>query len=103
MGHLRLPGVGQARFESDPTGGSEPPKPTDPLPPPMLPPSLPPVPTTAPPPVPYPGPEPIPFVPPGARTWFQANPWVLPVGGGVAALIIGIAIGAAIGRRPRAA
>lgn len=56
--------------------------------------------------VPYPSPPPIPFVPAAAKTWLQAHPLVLPVGGGIAAaLILGLTIGVSVGRRrqPRAA
>lgn len=66
--------------------------PSAPRPQPPIPAPVPPVPVV----LPYPQiPSPI----TAARSMFQARPWLAPVGTGVVALLIGISIGAAIGRR----
>lgn len=49
--------------------------------------------------VPYPADPRGPLIPPVAQTWLQAHPLVLPIGGGLAALLLGITIGVAVGRR----
>lgn len=60
--------------------------------PPAVPPPLP-MPT-----VPYPAVE-IPMVP---QSWFQAHPLVIPIGGSLLALLVGLTVGVAIGKRLRA-
>lgn len=93
MAHLQLPGMGANRLDT----GAEQPGP-EPRP---LPPVTTPLPPEAPPPIPYPTQPPSPGVP-GARTWLQAHPWIVPTAGGsLLALIIGLSIGAAVGRRQR--
>lgn len=103
MAHLRLPGFGASQLPA----GDQPSVPTSAdaeLPPPFVPEVVPRAPDTQPPPMPYPPAPPpiipsIPAVPAVARTWLQARPWVLPVGGGLLAFLLGLTIGAAMSRR----
>ncbi len=78
--------------------GSDPksePRPVDPLPP-----ALPPAPAPMPQ-IPYSMTQPPQVLVPQFKTWLEAKPWIVPAGGSLIALLVGLSIGVAIGRRRR--
>src|SRR5262245_21331900 len=40
-----------------------------------------------------------PYVPAVAQSWLKDHPWIMPIGGGVVGLLLGLMIGVAVGRR----